>query len=177
MDDAITAIFAPLIGQPCWGADRVHGSILSFEFGSPKLHVREPYVSTSQSPMLRERAARRLVKPVGTWNLFIFDCHWRVNVSSENLADDECAQEQIEVAMRLIDGQKLTEVRLDVAERATTFNFDLGATLTTWPYEANEDEQWSLYLPDGRVLTYRADGFHSLDAGDVKPEEQIWHRN
>jgi len=56
----------------------------------------------------------------------------------------------------------------------TAFAFDLGAALMTWPYEADEDEQWSLYLPESRVLTYRADGRYSLGPGDEKLEAEVW---
>lgn len=175
MNDAITTAFTPLIGLPCWRVERGQGSILSFEFGAPSLMVREPYASTSSSAKVRQLAARRLIKPIGEWNLFVFCCHWRVTVSGEPLADDESAQDQIEAAAHVLDGQKLTTVTLDADSRATTFSFDLGSVLATWPYEADHEEQWSLYLPDKRVLTYRADGRFSLGPSDEKSDREIWH--
>ncbi|MFC7053059.1 hypothetical protein ACFQI3_10210 [Hansschlegelia quercus] len=175
MANASTTAFEPLIGVPCWRVERVQGSILSLQFGTPRLSVREPYVSTSSSAKVRQVAARRLVKPVGEWNLLVFCCHWRVVTSTgEVLAEDESPDEQIEASARVIDGQKLAAFALDAPSRQATFSFDLGATLSAWPYEANEEEQWSLYLPDGRVLTYRADGYLSLGAGDLKPEQEVW---
>ena len=87
----------------------------------------------------------------------------------------ESADEQIEAALRAVDGQKLVGLTLDAATRATTFTFDHGATLTTWPYEADEDERWSLYLPGRGVLTYRADGRYSVGPGDEKPGQEVWH--
>ena len=175
MEDPITTAFTPLIGLPCWGVERGHGSILSFEFGSPHLIVREPYVSNSPSAKLQKQSLRRRVKPVGEWHLFVFCCHWSVTIASELLADDERTAEEIEAATHVLDGQKLTAVTLDPATRATILLFDLGATLKTWPYEANEDEQWSLYLPSGDVLTYRADGMYSLQPGDQTPDQMAWH--
>ncbi|KMO20221.1 hypothetical protein [Methylobacterium indicum] len=174
MDDAITTVFAPLIGLPCWGVERGQGSILSFEFGSPRLFAREPYVSTASSAKLRRSAAQRVVKPVGEWNLFVFCCHWRIVTSGEIPADDDSTSAGIEAAAQAMDGQRLTAFALDAASRQAAFSFDLGARLTTWPYETNDDEQWSLYMPGERVLTYHADGLASLGATDVRLEQEIW---
>ena len=155
--------------------DRVHGSILSLEFGSPRLVVREPITSISPSEKVRQRLARRHVKPVGEWNLFVFDCHWRFVQSGETFADDDDRQERIDAATRAIDGQKLTVFELDATSRTTTLEFDLGGALAIWPYEAGVDEQWSLYLPDGNVLTYRTDGCCSVSRGIEKPDDEVWH--
>ncbi|TGD94984.1 hypothetical protein [Methylobacterium nonmethylotrophicum] len=176
MHDAVTTAVAPLIGLPCWCVKRGQGSILSFQFGSPRLSVREPYVSTSSSAKLRHLAARRVVKPVGEWNLFVFCCQWHVTAAGEILATDDSPAAQIEAAAHEMDGQKLIAFTLDAASRQAAFSFDLGATLTTWPSpdEADDEELWSLYLPDERVLTYRADGLVSLGAGDEEPEQEIW---
>lgn len=175
MDDVIVTAFTPLIGLHCWGVGRGHGSILTFEFGSPRLLVREPYVSTSPSATARQNSSRRRVKPVGEWCLFVLCCHWRITETGAPLADDESAHVQIEAAARALDGQKLAAVMLDAATRETIFTFDLGATLTTWPYDADSEEQWSLYLPYGQVLTYRADGRYSLGPGDESPDRVVWH--
>jgi hypothetical protein len=175
MNDPITTSFTPLIGLPCWRVERGQDSILSFQFGAPSLLVREPYASTSSSINVRRIAARRIVKPVGEWHLFVFCCHWRVTASGEPVADDESAHDQIEAAARVLDGQKLVAVTLNADSRATTFSFDLGSVLSTWPYEADQEEQWSLYLPDQRVLTYRADGCYSLGLSDEGPDQEVWH--
>ncbi|GJD62783.1 hypothetical protein MPEAHAMD_2942 [Methylobacterium frigidaeris] len=155
MDDTVTTTVASLIGLPCWGVERGQGSILSFEFGSPRLFVRDPHVSTSSSARLRESAARRVVKPVGEWNLFAFCCHWRVSSSGEVLADDDSPPARIEAAAQAMDGRTLIAFALEAASRQAVFSFDLGASLTTWPCASEDDEQWSLDLPGERVLTYR----------------------
>lgn len=173
--DNITNAFAPVIGLPCWGVDRVQGSMLSFQFGSPHLVVREPIASTSASQKVRQRMAQRRVKPVGEWNLVVFACCWRLVQSGETIAEDGDTQERIDAATRAVDGQKLTAFTLDAASRTTTLSFDLGATLTIWPHGAGDDEQWSLYQRDSNVLTYRADGRCSHGRGDEKPDDQVWH--
>lgn len=173
MDDPFAETFAPLIGVPCWGVERGQGSLLSFEFGEPRLAIREPFISTSPLAEMRASAARRRVKPVGAWCLFVFCCRWRV--SGTVSADDDGTHDRIEAAAREIDGQRLIRFECEAAARRATFRFDLGAVLETWPYEDDDKgEQWSLYRPDGHVLTYRADGTVSLDPGDTDPDRMRW---
>ena len=38
----INDIFQPLYGKPCWQVKQGYGSFLTFEFGEPHLHIREP---------------------------------------------------------------------------------------------------------------------------------------
>lgn len=175
MNEAISTTIAPLIGLPCWNVGRVHGSMISLEFGAPRLHIREPIASQSPSARVRERMAQRQVRPVGEWNLCVSACHWRVIAFDEKLAEDADAHERIEVAVRTVDGQKLTEFVLDTSGRTASFVFDLGATLTIWPYKSGNEEQWSLYRPDGFVLTYRTDGQCSLYPGVEEPKQRVWH--
>lgn len=152
----------------------MQGSILSFEFGKPRLEIREPLVSNAFSASVRHHMAQRRVKP-GEWNLFIFACRWRVVAAGETLSEDVDTHERIEAAASVLDGQKLTQFKLDASSQTATFAFYLGATLSTWPYTTDEDEQWSLYLPSNRVLTYRADGRYSLGAIDEEPDQEVWH--
>lgn len=173
MDDLFTETFAPLIGVPCWGVERGQGSMLSFQFGEPRLSIREPFVSTSPLAEMRASAARRRVKPVGAWCLFVVCCRWRA--SGTISADDESTHDRIEAAARELSGQRLMRFECDAAAHRATFRFDLGTTLETWPYEDDDSgEQWSLYRPDGNVLTYRADGAVSLDPGDTHPDRVKW---
>ena len=174
VDHAITTAFTPLIGLPCRGVYRVQGSIFSFEFGQPHLVMREPRASKSPSARVRRRLAQRIVKPVGEWHLLIYACHWRVTASGEAVVDDTGTTEAIDAAIRELSGQKLTRLVLDAGSCTTTFVLD-GATLSTWPIENDIDDQWSLYMPNDQVLTYRTDGCYSLGRGDVEPGQEVWH--
>ena len=162
-----------MLGLPCWGVDKGQGSILSLEFGEPRLLIREPFVSSSESASIRARSARRLVKPVGAWYLFVC-CNWRLSLLNAEIAHSEADDEAIWAAIRRVDGQKLIGVALDATRQTTTFSFDLGATLATSPYENSADEQWWLRGPDKLVLSYRADGRYSLENSSVKPADQVW---
>ena len=174
MNDPITESFSPLIGLPCWGADKWQGSMLSFEFGEPHLIVREPMDTKSESPAIRARMARRNVRPVGAWHLWVYCCCWRIFSGAETVAHEEADDAVITAAMRELDGQKLIGVSLETMQRKTTFAFDLGGTLATWPYDTDNDEQWYLSMPDRRVLSYRTDGCYSLGASTLRPDEEVW---
>ena len=172
MDNPIAASFSPLIGLPCWGGKKGQGSMFTLEFGEPHLLVREPIVSASDSAAIRARMARRNVNLIGTWTLSIESCCWQVLSHEEAMANEGSGDEKIISAVRELDGQKLVGVALDTLQHKTNFYFDLGGTLTSSPYE--NETQWLLYMPEHRVLIYRADGCFSLGGQTLKPEEELW---
>jgi hypothetical protein len=63
------------------------------------------------------------------------------------LAHSGSRPQRIDRALAVLDGQALISVVVDTDAR-TSFTFDLGCTLLTWPYD-HESEQWLLYEPDG----------------------------
>ncbi len=47
------------------------------------------------------------------------------------------------------------------------FQFNLGARLETWPYaDEDNDQQWMLFTPEGKVISFYADGQHAWEASD-----------
>src|SRR4051794_6679318 len=40
--------------------------------------------------------------------------------------------------------------------------------------DTDKDEQWLLYMPAHRVVTYRADGHYQSAASNAKPSEDVW---
>lgn len=150
--------------------------MLSFEFGPPHLRVREPYQPLSTSEKAREKARLRRVSPAGEWHFHTFQCCWRLESKGIELAHDESDHATIHSALNVVSGEKLRGVILDPQARRTTLDFDLGSSLTTSPYSSADDgeEQWSLYLPDGNVLTYGADGRYLLAPGTARPEDVVW---
>jgi hypothetical protein len=71
-----------------------------------------------------------------------------------------------------LNGQKLQAVTVGRGA-GTHFAFDLGAELETKPYDRSS-EQWLLYEPDGRVLTWRADQKYQYGSGTRPPERLAW---
>ena len=76
--------------------------------------------------------------------------------------------------MAVLDGQKLTEVRVDPEEGRSTFTFDLGGSLETWPYgDDPTEEQWTIQT-DAEAFAYRADGLYSCGRSDAPPDLERW---
>jgi hypothetical protein len=166
--------FGPVYGQPSWLVRRGHGSFVTFEFGEPRLDVGEPKQRLHVfSPKVHERLATRLVAVHGAWHLWIYCCAWRLTHRGRPLARSESRPQRIDSALAVLDGQALVSVSVD-ADARTTFTFDLGCSLLTWPYD-DASEQWLLYEPDGRVLTVRADGRNSHESGATPAEDSQWH--
>jgi hypothetical protein len=167
-DEPILDAFAPIIGLPAWGVMKGQGSMLTLEFGQPRLVIREPITAqASASPEIRARLARRRVRPVGAWHLWFYSCNFRLLVHGYQTAWSEESDAVLDAAAREIDGQKLLSVAVNQPQGTSSFEFDLGARLETWPSsDADNDEQWMLYTPEARVLSFYADGHHTWEEAD-----------
>jgi hypothetical protein len=156
----------PMIGLPAWGAKQGHGSFLTFEFGEPKLEVHE-----RQS---KEKGLRRSAYVRGQWHLWIYCCHWRAVQDGEQLAWSEDGVEAIRRAAATLDGQKLLAVDVDPDKGRSTFTFDLGGLLETWPDgDDPTDEQWMI-LTDKESFAYRADGFYQHGPSNSSSDSTRW---
>ncbi len=148
--------------------------MLTFEFGEPILSIREPVVSPSPSPKVRELMGRRRVSPVGEWHLWVYACDWRCLSRGRQIASSESSDTDMDEATRVLDGQRLMSVDIDPDNGSSTFTFDLGGTLETRPYPEGNDEQWSLSRRAGPVFSYRRDGCYCLSNSDTLPDEERW---
>jgi hypothetical protein len=167
--------FARLLGLPCWGVSRGFGSFLTLEFGAPHLVVREPIRPTAEaSARVKRLLARRSVRARGRWHFWVYCCEWRV-VARGRVVGDWTTPRRIDRAARELNGQKLQNVTVGPRGARTHFVFDLGAELETKPYDRSS-EQWLLYEPDGRVLTWRADRKYKYGPGNSPPEHLPWRR-
>jgi hypothetical protein len=168
--------FEPLIGLPCWNVKPGYGSFLTLEFGEPELDIREPIHAPKCRQKVRKRLARRSVVVHGRWHLWIYCCEWQVITKGKVVGHSDLAgstKKWIKRAADELNGQKLTGFRIKPKRGSSTFEFDMGSSLQTKPYNKRSN-QWLLYEPDGRVLTYRADGRFSHHPGDLPPGEEVW---
>jgi len=174
--DPIRSVFTPLIGLPAWNVQKGYGSFLTFDFGVPHLSIREPVDNPrTEHPNVRKRLQRRSVRPHGEFYLWIYCCHWRCAENGVECAHDESADAEIHAAASFMDGQILRAVQVDPASGGSLFRFDLGATLETWPYANDDnDEQWSLEAQQKFYFSYRADGQYSWAPHDCLPDQMIW---
>lgn len=166
------SLMSPLLGMPCWGVKRGQGSFLTLEFGAPSVSVREPITSESGSAKVRRALARRHVVVHGAWHLWIYCCEWRVESGGRTVGDSS-AWRRIDAAARVLDGQKLIGITLAPRGARTKFVFDLGAVLETRPYDRTS-EQWSLYTPTGRVISFRADRKYAIAKGGQPESQHRW---
>lgn len=111
-DDTIQSLFAPIIGLPAWNVRKGHGSMLTMEFGEPRLDIREPLAATTaSSPRVVEQLARRRVTPVGLWHLWLYGCDWRLLMNGSQTASSTDTDAILAQAAQSIDGQKLISLK------------------------------------------------------------------
>src|SRR4051812_29248304 len=169
----IRSSLSRLYGLPCWHVKRGYGSFLTLEFGRPYLRVRNPYRSMAESKRVRDAAARRRITVAGEWHLWIYCCDWAVSNGGRLIGDSE-SKRSMDRAASFLDGQKLVKAWIVPREMRTVFEFDLGGTLETRPYNRTS-EQWLLYEPNGNVLTVRADRQYTY--GPSKhPDKRRWFK-
>ena len=142
----------PMLGLPAWDVRKGHGSFLTFEFGEPRLGRPEG----------------------GQWHLWIYCCHWRAFQGASALAWSEDSDELIERAASKLNGQKLVAVRADPSQGHSTFTFDLGCSLETWPYGDDATEEQWMILTNSEAFAYRADGRYHRHPSDTPPDQVRW---
>ena len=76
-------------------------------------------------------------------------------------------------AADLLDGQKLIEFSFFPKKVQCIFEFDLGATLRTVPYN-RKGEQWVLHTPERKALTLRADRRYQYMRADSPGDRGPW---
>jgi len=173
--NSIERAFAALAGRPCWGVRRGHGSFLTLEFGRPRLVVFEPRrAPNGASPKVRRSLARRHVFVRGQWHLWIYCCQWSLKVDGR-VVGDWTTKPRVDRAARALDGQRLLGIKIAPRGAGTTFIFDLGGELETKPYD-RRSEQWRLFEPNHRVLTWRADRRFQHKASNRAASRLGWRR-
>jgi len=94
-------------------------------------------------------------------------------------AHSESSDKTIAKSLRQIDGQKLVQVKVQSRRGTSEFHFELGAVLKTLPYEELDSENepyesWLLFEPNGKVLSYRADGKYSYHSAQARVDQARW---
>jgi hypothetical protein len=176
-DDPIEATFRPLYGKPCWNAEKGYSSFLTFEFGQPHLEVLERVMERPVrfSARVKRTLRSRYAHVHGDWHLWIYCCAWSIRLDGWRAAHSESTDHRIERAVAALNGQALTRVSVNPDDSSTVFEFDLGGTLATRPYDA-ASEQWKLYEPAGTVFLLGTRGRYRRVRGDAAPTRPRWRR-
>lgn len=173
IDHVFEKTFRRIYGEPCWGVKQGYGSFLTLEFGKPHIVVREPIVaSRSASSRVRKSLASRRIYPRGQWHLWINCCDWEA-LSHGRRVGNSSAAAKIQRAADFLNGQKLVRFSILPRKLECFFEFDLGGTLKTRPYD-EESEQWLLYEPSKKVLVLRADGRYKHTRSDLPDNKKDW---
>ena len=151
------------MGLTAWGVRQGYGSFLMFEFGQPKLKIEE-HLSHS----------RRSAYVEGEWHLWIYCCNWKIIQDGEQLAWSEDDENTIDRAISFLNGQNLVGINVPAGDGHSSFKFDLGGSLETWPYgDDPTEQQWMIYTED-KVFSVNATSAYALSANATPSDEEHW---
>ena len=90
------------------------------------------------------------------------------------MTSSEDEAELIGRAADALNGQKLLAVDVEPAQGRSSFTFDLGGLLETWPFgDGATYEQWMI-LTDKEAFAYRSDGFYQHGQSNTPPDMVRW---
>jgi hypothetical protein len=169
-------LFKPLLGQAAWSVQGGVGSMLTLEFGTPHIIVREPKVlRAAASERVRRHFRRRQVSVAGDWHLWIQYCDWKISVSDGSCDSESFDWRQPNECLRDLDGQRLIGVGAGALPNSWRFEFDLGGVLEVWPsteYKPTND-LWGLYGWDDETQNLRF--VVSVHNNGTLNLENAWH--
>jgi len=175
----IDDVFMPIYGKPCWSVQPSLGSSLNFNFGDPRLVIKEPREpKPSASTEANRRRARREVSVRGAWQLWISFCGWRFYSHDDEIGTSISPKDDIDKVIAEVDGQALVQVVVE-EDGVTIFKFDLGGWLETYPVVTPDDSEetmdcWTLFEPSGMAFTLRKDGKYLHKPGKARSTDEDW---
>lgn len=158
-EEEIQDILQPIIGQFVWGAKQGYGSFLNLEFGNPKTEFSGTHKPKENNKFPFNKFESRHVTIKGEHSFFVYMSNWKIYAKENELAHDESERDEIEFALRFINGQKLNSIIINTKENITELEFDLGGmiVISDENYADEINELWSYYTELDKVLTYRND--------------------
>ncbi|MBN8890549.1 MAG: hypothetical protein J0H91_09675 [Rhodospirillales bacterium] len=105
-------------------------NVLRMDFGDVHLKVREPDPDLSgRSQAVIDALGRRIVMPTGKWHLFISEREWSVATKFHSCSRADTDAEDVNAALRQLDGQRLVAVARRGGGSDWVLEFDLGGVL------------------------------------------------
>ena len=163
-----TSAFTPLVGQYAWWIRCTDYRVLQVEFGDPHLRVQGPWsVEPLEAERPRSVANRRLVLPTGTWSLFVEHGLWTVDALGLTCSRSLSTQDEIDLCLSRLDGQRLTSARIKDRSSILHLEFDLEASLSVaLSPDLDDDDQWTLFRHRGPSISYQTSGDIEVESSD-----------
>lgn len=173
--EEINNLFAPMVGQLVWQVRRGIGSFLTLDPGMPHLSIREPIEPrASRSPKVRRNLMRRGVYVTGDWHLWVQYGDWVLSTFAGALTSEDPAGSPSDECLRDLDGQRFLSVESGSTRGSCVFRFDLGGVLEIRPSTEIPDDQWSLYIWDGDIVSCSSAG--NLVHSGRDPDGKVFKR-
>jgi uncharacterized protein DUF6188 len=162
--DTAEAVLGPLVGQMAWQVRSDEHGCIMLEFGAPHLDVREPVVARkSKSPKAQRALARRAVRVMGDWHLWVQSCNWTLRTGTGVTSSRDETENWWQDWMDDVTGQQLVSVS-SPQPGALELAFEMGALLEVKPDAGGELDSWSLFPWEGSVVTCNARGVLTTEA-------------
>src|SRR5687767_13366715 len=167
--------FQELYGIVCWKVEWDRNLNLSMNFGQPSLSILEPRIVKSKYKKVNDSFKYRGVTLRGEWYFWVLNGYWKLSIENFDEVTGANSYKRKSMALARLDSQKLTQVSVNPETSATQLDFDLGASLSIRRIDIKSDgDIWSLYQPNGYVLSVRADGKYYDDPGDTEYGKNDW---
>jgi hypothetical protein len=164
-----------LFGIICWEPKWDCNLNLSINFGQPHLSISEPREVKSKDETIRQTFRLRGVTLHGDWLFWVLSAYWKLSINDFGDVTGASTYRRKKMALARLEGQKLTYASVNPSTCATQLDFDLGARLSIRRTSImSKGDIWSLYKPDGYVLSVRANGNYHDDPGDTNLEKIKW---
>ncbi|MCB1593066.1 MAG: hypothetical protein KDI90_11515 [Alphaproteobacteria bacterium] len=159
-----------LSGLCCWDLQNLEHSWISFNFGAPRLEIREPkdaeFLANVKSERSKQRFSLRQVRVRGDFWIWIDCCYWEILFRGENIANSRSDRPVIRKALNVVDGQIIKRIEIFPDLVQTKMFFDLGGEIHM-RNEGESDDQplWHIFNDtEGFIYSLRDNG--SLEYGD-----------
>lgn len=157
----IEKVFKKMISQPCWNVSHSRWTNFSLNLGKARLVIQ----SCKNDP-IKDRRIRRLTMVQAEWFFCVRHASWTLTVVAfdgkrKEKATASSTIKQKNQVCKLLTGQRLSSVEINIKNGKTVLSFDLGAELIIRRWEASTDDLWSLAEPNGYFLEINGDGTYS----------------
>ncbi|MFT3893690.1 MAG: hypothetical protein QM730_18835 [Anaerolineales bacterium] len=132
----VEKLLKEIADEQCWGARLSVGNELRLEFGTklPNLNLRG--------------------KQKGVWRLGTGTSHWAITMADEHVVDSYRESLLVEEIIKLLDGKRVKEFKIDWSSLNAKVLFNAGIRLDLFPNLKRRSRlhHWELFMPDSMLL-------------------------